>query len=538
MTTPNAPNGPDHALHPHPHGMEHNNSPNSSPQPDGAPPGRPGELPHQPSAQSPSPGPEPAPATADRPTGPAGEPTAGPAAGSPADPTETRRTDADEAPAPVPARDPGPAVGTGGAASGSAVPDGSAGEGSIAAGSAAAGSAAEGSASGGAGPAAESPAPGVPSTGPAGERLPGKGPLDGETLSEETRGGETPGAGLLDEELLRALMQNAVQDLDGSPDALAHIQRAIPARRQHRRQALAGAVAAVLLAGMAVPALLRAANTADSTDAAPQNVASSHAAAPGEDGHTSAWPGVGGPSAHATTAPTGDPSTQPSTPGSDAPSAVTTSPTDTSSPAIPDCSSAQLGQGTGQLGTPEADGRTYGWFRLANISTSSCTVTGSGVVQAVATGSADPSRIQVLAHSAGDPATGLPPATASSIPLVLAPGQDYEVDFAWVPAADGPGGCPVTPTSPPDTSTPTPSPTDTSSPSTADPGAGTAAGTPANAPQDATETPTTAPPGSVVLSHIPAAGAPVVTGPVIQNVCAGTVYTDAAMPVPAGASGS
>ncbi|MBM9510683.1 hypothetical protein [Actinacidiphila acididurans] len=512
--------------------MEHNNSPNSSPQSDGAPPGRPSELPHQPAAQSPSSGPEPAPATADRAAEPAGEPTAGPAAGSPPDPTETRRTDAAEAPAPVPDRDssPGPAVGTGGAAPGSAVPDGSTAQRATA----------EGSASGSAGPTAESPAPGEPSTGPADERLPGKEPLDEETPSAERLGEDTPGEDLLDEELLRALMQNAVQGLDGSPDALAHIQRAIPARRQHRRQALAGAVAAVLLAGMAVPALLRAANTADSTDAAPQNVASSHAAAPGEDGHTSAWPGVGGPSAHVTTAPTAGPSTQPPTLGSDAPSAVTTSPTDTSSPAVPDCSSAQLGQGAGQLGTPEADGRTYGWFRLANVSTSSCTVTGSGVVQAVAAGSADPSRIQVLAHSAGDPATGLPPATAAGIPLVLAPGQDYEVDFAWVPAADGPGGCPVTPTSPPDTSTPTPTPTDTSSPSTADPGAGTGTGTTGNAPapQDVTEAPTTTPSGSVVLSHIPATGAPVVTGPVIQNVCAGTVYTDAAVPVPAGASGS
>lgn len=348
------------------------------------------------------------------------------------------------------------------------------------------------------------------------------GPSGADGRAEPAGGG--PGE-ILDEELLRTLMRSAVQGIEGSPHALDHLRRAIPARRQHRRQALAGAVAAVLLAGMAIPALLRATDATHSDGAASQNVASSHAAAPGEDGHTSTWSGSDGPPGRTSTAPGAGPSKPQPSVGPGIPTAVISSPSQSETPVVPACSSAQLGQGTGQAGTPDADGRVYGWFRLTNISTAACTVPGPGLVHAAAMGSADSSRIQVVDHSTGDPATGLPPANGGS-PFVLNPGEDYEVDFAWVPAADGPGGCPA-PSSPPASPPPTPTPTDSSSPA-ADAGVAPDA----NSPQSGPDTPTSMPPGSVALSHTPAAGAPVVTGPVIKNACAGTVYTTPARLAP------
>jgi hypothetical protein len=330
----------------------------------------------------------------------------------------------------------------------------------------------------------------------------------------------------LDEEMLRTLMRNAVQGIEGSPHALDHLRRAVPARRQHRRQALAGMVAAVLLAGMAIPALLRATDTTHRAAAASQNIASSHAAAPGEDGHARAWPGTGGTWGEVSSGPGADPSRQhPSPSGPSGPSTEASSPTQSGTPVVPDCSGTQLGHAAGQATAPDAEGRVHGWFRVANVSAAACTVPGPGVVQAAAMGSADQSRIQVVDHSSGDPAAGLPPATPTE-PFVLNPGQDYEVDFAWVPATGGPGGCPA-PSSP--SASPTPSATPSDTPSPGDAGTGSDVG--ANASPD-TGTPSPAPPGSVALTHTPAAGAPVVTGPVLQKACAGTVYTTPATPVP------
>lgn len=320
-------------------------------------------------------------------------------------------------------------------------------------------------------------------------------------------------------------MRNAVQGIEGSPKALDHLRRAIPARRRHRRQALAGSVAAVLLAGMAIPALLRATDTTHSDDAASQNVASSHAAAPGEDGHTSTWPGSDGTSGRGSTAPGAQPSKQQPNVGPGVPSALVSTPSQSETPTVPDCSSAQLGQGTGQAGAPDADGRVYGWFRVANVSTAACTVPGPGQVHAAAVGAADAERIQVVNHSAGDPAAGLPATTAG--PFVLDPGENYEVDFAWVPASDGPGGCAASST-PSASPSPTPTPTDSGSPAAAAPDAASDG----SSPQSGVDPSPSPAPGSVTLSHTPAAGAPVVTGPVIQNACAGTVYTTPATPAP------
>lgn len=393
--------------------------------------------------------------------------------------------------------------------------------------------------------------PDIPTPGPGEPRRPADGPSPDETAPTaptagtarigrtvrpvrpgRTTGPEEPSSPLsplygesADEEALRSLMRDAVQDLQGSPDALDHLRRAIPVRRQRRRQAMVGAAATLVLAAMAIPALVHAAGDSGGTAAAPAGVASSQTAKPGEDGHTKP---SGGPAGQATSGPGGTPRHEHPTSGPGGPASATPTPTGTGAPA-PDCSSEQLGQGASSADAPDANGRVYGWFRVSNVSDVACTVPSGGLVQAVAQGSADSARIQVVGHTAGDPAADLP--DAASGPLVLSPGQDYEVAFAWVPSGDGPGGC-TPPTTPP--ASPTPTATPTGSTGGTDAGTGSpdgGAATGADAPQTDSD-PTTPPPGSVVLNHTPAAGAPVVDGPVIQNACAGTVYTTAAIPQP------
>jgi hypothetical protein len=161
-------------------------------------------------------------------------------------------------------------------------------------------------------------------------------------------------------------------------------------------------------------------------------------------------------------------------------------------------------------------------------------VPSGGLVQAVAEGSADPTRILVREHGPSDPATGLPSPTPTG-PLVLAPGGRYELDFAWVPASDGPGGCPAT-TTPPASPTPTDTPTGSTDSASAvpGPGPGSSSGSTAGPSEPNTQVPAPTTVGSVALNHRPAAGGPVIPGPIIHDVCAGTVYTTMPMPAPAG----
>jgi hypothetical protein len=139
--------------------------------------------------------------------------------------------------------------------------------------------------------------------------------------------------------------------------------------------------------------------------------------------------------------------------------------------------------------------------------------------------------VQVLPHTAGDAAPGLPTTPAATIDL--APGQAYQVSFAWVPAEGGPGGCTVTttPTGTP-TTTPTATPTGGSDPQGGD-----------SSRDDSGQQNTTGAPGSptagdIRVDHTPAAGGPVVAGPVIKDVCAGTVYTTSATAAPTSTDGA
>ncbi|WP_435178484.1 hypothetical protein [Actinacidiphila sp. bgisy145] len=324
-----------------------------------------------------------------------------------------------------------------------------------------------------------------------------------------------------DEAALRVLMHRAVDGLHASPDALEHLRRAVPMRRQRRRQAILGAAAAALLVCVAVPAVLRVAHRTGHTAAAPVGVGSSYSLAPGTDGHHKG--GQADPSDKATHSPDGT-----RTPSGRSTGHHTTPPV--TGAAVPDCSSTQLGQGVSEAGSPDADGRVYGWFRVSNVSASSCTVPSPGVIRAVAHGSADQAAIQVVGHTVGDPASGLP-ATMSESPIVLLPGQGYEVAFAWVPTT-GTGGCTAATTSP-TTSTATPTATGTQSSDQ-----GTGSGSSGGSVQSADGASPTTAPASVTLDHTPAAGAPVVTGPVIQGACAGTVYTTAAIAESASTGGA
>jgi hypothetical protein len=170
------------------------------------------------------------------------------------------------------------------------------------------------------------------------------------------------------------------------------------------------------------------------------------------------------------------------------------------------CTGADLGDPVGFAGVPASDGTVYGWFKVSNTSSAACVITGVGSVTAVAQGSADPTRVPVVDHTAGDPATGLPDTSAMS--LLVQPGAAYEVRFAWIPASGGgASGCQSTMT-PPATATPT--------------DGATAGGSTDGNTSPTTKATATASPG-ITLTHTPEAGRPAAST-TLADACAGTVY--------------
>ncbi|MFH8981673.1 hypothetical protein [Streptomyces varsoviensis] len=351
--------------------------------------------------------------------------------------------------------------------------------------------------------------------------------------------------GSLDEEALRALLRGAVSDLEPDPEALEHIRRAVPARRSRRRQALVGAAAAVLLGGTAVPALYHAATTGGVADDRSTNTASSQRAqqsAPEQ--HTGGGSGVGGGAGRESMSggkhkDSGAPGHEKSENRTDGPSGTTSSPdpdnTSTMAATSPSCDRDQLGQGTAKVGQPDKDGRIYGSFRVVNTSDEACTVEGGGTVSATAQGTTQSSRISVVDHTTGDAATGLPDPATAPREVILKPGQAYSVQFAWIPAAGGAGGC-----STGGGGTPSPGDSGGGSPS---PGTSTSAGTSSKAADTAAtevlgiggskptgEDPgTPQPTGSVQLTHVPEVGEPAAASATIPGACAGTIYRTGAL---------
>ncbi|MFF3767258.1 hypothetical protein ACFYYR_24635 [Streptomyces sp. NPDC001922] len=345
--------------------------------------------------------------------------------------------------------------------------------------------------------------------GPAGS----EGPSNAD--SEVPRDADGPG---LDEQALRALLHTAVDDIEPAPHALDHLRYAVPARRARKRQALVGAAAAVLLVGSAVPALVHVARDAGVTEAHPANAGHSErthggsggAAAEAEDGGKAKEPSDKETESgkRDRDSEKGDASEQPAggTVGGGA------DPSETMAATSPTCTRDQLSGGVATPATLDGSSTVYGSFQVTNTSDAACTVDGGGQVFATAQGGADGTRISVVDHTAGDPATGLPDPATQPQTVILQPGVAYQVKFAWVPAEGGAGGCP----------NPGPTP---------DPGSSGTAGEPDGATvAETTEGDQGTPPaGSVALSHTPQAGAPSAADATITNACAGTIYRTGAL---------
>jgi hypothetical protein len=353
----------------------------------------------------------------------------------------------------------------------------------------------------------------------AGENHRSDQPQDPCHASEDASGGDEA----LDELALRRMLHGAVQELEPSSDALSRLRLAVPARRARRRQAMVGAAASVLLVGTAVPALFHAAAAGGRFGGSAQ-ASSSYAlgSRPGPLGDPQSGGDSGGligPATRGGTS-TGDSGAQSASPSASASGSVPAKsqpPTATMVAASPTCTRPQLGDGTAQAAAPDQAGRIVGSFRVVNVSDATCTISGGGQLTVTAVGSTDPAKIQVVDHTAGDPATALPdPATAPDS-VILLPGKAYQVQFEWIPAA-GASGC----------ATGTPPASGGTSGSSGG-GGDTADSYSSVTPVGGGATPTPPAGDGFTLSHIPEAGSPVAASTTISGACTGTVYRTTAL---------
>lgn len=320
-----------------------------------------------------------------------------------------------------------------------------------------------------------------------------------------------------DELALRRVLHSAVGDIEPRDGALEHLRRAVPARRARKRQALVGMAAAALFAGTAVPALLHVSHaTGSNADPSIAGQASQAHGGAGQDKGRSGGSGDDsgasdsvkdkGTSGHEGKRDKGTGKGRGATgSGSSAPGS-----------GITDCTAAQLGGATAGIAAADSTGVVYGTFRVANISGTTCTVSGPGTVGTAAQGAADPTRVTVVSHVAGDAATGLPDPSQELASLILKPGMAYQVKFAWVPSET----CPTEGASGGGSGGPSPDP------STSDGPAGSSEGSSATNGNTASSQLLRADgvaDGSVVVSHTAATGSPTVTA-TVPNACAGTVY--------------
>lgn len=332
----------------------------------------------------------------------------------------------------------------------------------------------------------------------------------------------------VDEDALRRMMHGVVQGLEPSEGSLDRLYRAVPARRARRRQALVGVAAAALLIGTAIPAFVHVANSKGSSTASPaiaghgEQAQGGNGDAPGADSGNGSG-GDGGDGRHnggqglpRSTASPSDSSGQ----GMDGDATgASADPTVSTEGVMPACDPGQLGVKSARTGAAGADGTVYGAFRIANVSSEDCSVSSGGTVGFEAMGAADPARIEVVRHTEGDPASGLPDPSTEEATVLLKPDMVYEVQFAWVPKDT----CPSTGGSP------TPTPTDGAAGSGNGGTAGSAAGSGTEENEAGTETQFGtadgggAAQGSISVQHTPEPGAPVAATK-IDNACAGTIY--------------
>lgn len=322
----------------------------------------------------------------------------------------------------------------------------------------------------------------------------------------------------LDELALRRMFHGAVQDLAPTDGALDHLRRAVPARRARRRQAVVGMAAAALLISTAIPAFVHVAGSTGSDTANPAIAGHGEQAQGGngaDSGSETDEKSHGGSTDGHNNGSNGHPDSTSSPSGSGgtgiggSASGGGADPADTAAASVPVCDPGQLGIASAQAGAAGADGTVYGTFRISNNSGTNCSVTSSGTVDFETTGAADPARIDVVQHTAGDPATGLPDPSQEAGAVLLKPSMTYEVQFAWVPKDT----CPTA------DSSPSPTPTDGTVGTSGGTGDGTSQAEPQLGGKDGGGTLE----GSVAVTHTPEPGAPVAEAR-IPNACAGTIY--------------
>ncbi|GGV04204.1 hypothetical protein GCM10010495_14870 [Kitasatospora herbaricolor] len=353
-----------------------------------------------------------------------------------------------------------------------------------------------------------------------------------------------------EEQLLRDLMRRSVAGLHPDGTALARIRSGVPRRRAVRRGLWTGAAAVALAAAVTLPALHypeglglsgpAAVGTADATGTVPSPARTTGGAPAGRPSGPYSWGGAGG----TTGGWPGSPSTSAAaSAGGTAIGAVSAGP-GAGAPPLPECERADLGQGTVQVGGPDAAGAIYGSFTVVNTSGRSCLLSGPGTLTVSAATGSDPALVKVLDHLAGDAATALPDPVgiAAAGPPVLMPKAAYRVQFGWVP-----GGSCARPGGPPAPQDPaSPAPRAAADAPSAAPTAGLASG-PSSSPTagptsvpSPTASPTagsSAPATSITLAYTPApAGAATITA-AVAGACAGTVYRTAPQPAPSTASG-
>ncbi|MEF9905340.1 hypothetical protein [Streptomyces sp. P9-A2] len=338
------------------------------------------------------------------------------------------------------------------------------------------------------------------------------------------------GTGLLapDELELRSLLHSSVRVVEPSEGSLDYLRRAVPARRARKRQVLVGAAAAFLFVGTGVPALVHVSNSAD--------------ADPSAVGHASQAQGGTGegldPEGGETTA--GGTSDQVEKERKDggkdkekeADTGASTGVTEGADPSAsaasgsPVCTAAQLGPAVASSDAPDSTGAVYGSFRVANVSTTGCTVGGPGSLGVTPLGAADATKVGSARHMAGDAAAGLPDPSLEAGQLVLKPGESYDVKFAWVPSetcpTDGGGGDNG------GTGEPSPDPSPSDDPTAGD---GTSTGGDTGIVTQLLTADGTAD-GSVTLTYTPVSGTGAVTV-TVSNACAGTVYWTGLLPTTA-----
>ncbi|MBO1418894.1 hypothetical protein J0670_30355, partial [Streptomyces sp. FH025] len=202
---------------------------------------------------------------------------------------------------------------------------------------------------------------------------------------------------------------------------------------------------------------------------------------------------------------------------------------------VPLCTRTDLGQGTAQVGTADAQGRIYGAFTVYNVSGRSCRLGGPGAVAVTAVSGADRSRVRTADHTPGDPAGDSLPAMDAE-PPVLAPQAGYRVPFAWVPdqgctpaggatdpslgvsqvslntQAPATGGVPGSGASAAPTANPQPSSSPSAGPTVEPSPTATATANP------------TGRTGTATIAHTPAPGSPSAATASLPVACGGTLY--------------